>query len=365
MQAEVSNSSPRLSNRVEGNMKRMVSLIMVSFLAVVTTASAQELSLETSVNVPGSYLTPHKICATKGLIFSVTYQGNMYVQNDDRSAYPIVYQTHLSNNPLTAVACDTRYVYVTGDDGMLRTIQRQPPFAIVAETSVTGSPLSDVNYVNRTLLVSQNQGSASATAGQAFLYELNPGDTTMEISRRDYSVQQIYGTTFEASATVVYDLDTGARLGAIPNPALDVLGRPATFESYADDRYLILMDAGCCGRGIWIYQMKALRTAFTTPPTPQYIPDYYTDSVARAGRWLVAGNEGSAVAIFDLAKSPAKQVAYINLLPFSGRTEIDAAEARDVQILSYNHEARSMTIMVGTSWTYPDTPSQYLLKFTW
>ena len=96
----------------------------------------------------------------------------------------------------------------------------------------------------------------------------------------------------------------------------------------------------------------------------QYIPDYYTDSVARAGRWLVAGNEGSAVAIFDLAKSPAQQVAYINLLPFSGRTEIDAAEARGVQILSYNHDARSMTIMVGKSWTYPDTPSQYLLKFT-
>jgi hypothetical protein len=369
-----------MHSHVEENMKRALGLIMISVLAVVTTASAQQLSLETSVRVPGNYLTPHKICANKRSIFSVTYQGNLYVQNDDRSSqYPIVYQAHLSDSPLTGVACDTRYVYVTGEDGLLRTIQRESPFAIVAVTSVTGSPLSDVNYVNRTLLVSQVHGSASATSDQAFLYEQNPGDSTLEVSRRDYSVQQTYGTTFEPGATVVYDLDTGDRLGSIPNPEG---GTATSYRSYADDQYLFLMAPGCCGQGIWLYPMEALRTAFTTPPTPQYIPYYYTDSVARAGRWLVAGSEASAVAIFDLTKSPPQQVASINLLPFSGRTEIDAAEARDVQILSYNPEVRgshevaddavgargehgSMTIMVGTSWTYPDTPSQYFLKFTW
>jgi hypothetical protein len=251
----------------------------------VTTASAQQLSLETSVSVPGNYLTPHKICANKDSIFSVTNQGNMYVQRNDGSTYSIVYQTHLSSSPLTGVACDTRYVYVTGSDGILRTIQNQSPFAIFAASSVTGAQLSDVNFVSGALLVSQGQGFASATADQVFLFELNPGDTTLDVSRRDYSVQQTYGTTFEASATVVYDLDTGDRLGVIPNPVLDALGRPATYKSYVDHEYLILTAPGCCGQGIWIYPIEALQTAFTTPPTPQYIPYYFTDSVARAGRW--------------------------------------------------------------------------------
>ena len=330
----------------------------LALLAALAAASAQQLSFETSVRVPGQYLTPHKICSSKGLIFSVTYLGNLYVQNNDGSTYSIVYQTNLSSNALTGIACRTQYVYVTGEDGYLRTIQSESPFAIVATTQLTGSPLSDVNFVNGHLLVSQGQGSASAVSRTVFLYEFNPGDTTLKISLPKYRVQQTYGTTFEPGAMAVYDLDTGTQLGIIPSPGLDA------DASYADNRYLIFLSPGCCGAGIWIYAIKPLLTAFNAPPTPQFI-SYYNDSAARAGRWLVAGSEASAVAVFDLTKSPPRQVASMNLLPFSGRTEIDAAEARDVQILSYNPEARSMTIMVGTSWTYPDTPSQYFLKFTW
>jgi hypothetical protein len=338
--------------------KMKVSLVVVGFLAALAAASAQQLSFETSVNIPGQYLTPHKICVSKGLIFSVTYLGNLYVQNNDGSTYSIVYQTSLSAEPLTGIACGTKHVYVTGDDGFLRTIQTEPPFTIVATTPISEYPLSDVNFVNGHLLVSQGQGSASAVSRTVFLYEFNPGDTTLELTLPKYRVQRTYGTTFESGAIAVYDLDTGGQLGTIPSPGGDA------DASYADNQYLIVLSPGCCGAGIWIYPIKPLVTTFNSPPTPQFIT-YYNDSAARAGRWLVAGSEASAFAVFDLTKSPPRQVASMNLLPFSGRTEIDAAEARDVQILSYNPKARSMTIMVGTSWTYPDTPSQYFFKFQW
>jgi hypothetical protein len=343
---------------VPNRRKMKVNLVMVGVLAAIAAASAQQLSFETSVRVPGQYLTPHKICTSKALIFSVTYLGNLYVQNNDGLTYPIVYQTNLSGNPLTGIVCGTKYVYVTGDDGFLRKIQGESPFTIEATTQLTGSPLSDVNFVNGHLLVSQGQGSASAASRTVFLYEFNPGDTTLEISLPKDRVQRTYGATFQSDAMAVYDVDTGDQLGTILSPGQDA------DASYADSRYFIFLSPGCCGAGIWIYPIKPLLTTFNTPPTPQFI-SYYNDSVARAGRWLVAGSEASAVAVFDLTKSPPRQVASMSLLPFSGRTEIDAAEARDVQILSYSPGTKSMTIMVGTSWTYPDTPSQYFLKFTW
>src|SRR5262249_6649350 len=142
----------------------------------------------------------------------------------------------------------------------------------------------------------------------------------VRLARETLAPTMTYGQAFEAYTTVVFNQKTGARVGGVPTP-FDVWGQPAQPGLYVSGGILALTVPGCCGPGIFLYDSNDLRLQ-------QFIPRRYTNTVMRSERWLIAGNEGGQVDVFDLARSPSPLISTLDLRAVTGHTGSEDIEIR-------------------------------------
>jgi hypothetical protein len=173
----------------------------------------------------------------------------------------------VSAAPLTALRGDANYVYVASADGALHVYQNKKPFYLVNTV-----PLSQFGLRSLALVLASGQGSRESTAGlyvsrgqaelaayggRVYLSELNEGEVGVEVAAGTFTAGQIYGNTFEQNTTVVFDRQTGQRLGAIPNPT-NALGGYSQVSIYADPDIVAQTTPGCCGAGVVIRDAASL-----------------------------------------------------------------------------------------------------------
>lgn len=306
-------------------------------------------------HIEGSFLGPQAIYADKDRIYLASFQGKLFVLARDRSAnFPVIEVVQDTPFPLTAIRGDSRNLYVTSNDGNLRVYRKEHPLSLIDTIPLSSFGLSSVALEGNNLYVSRGQAALAVDKDHIYLSELNEGDIGLEIAKKTLTSGLIYGETFERNTTVVFDRRSGDRVSGIPNP-FDLFGRVSAVSLYVDNNSLIQTIAGCCGPGIFIYDPDTFNL-------DQMIPRAFTNTVVRSRGWLIAGNEGGQVDVFDLRQNPSPLISSLNLRQLTGHTG-----SEDIEIRALWKDNLDNLIFAGSSWGNdqsrgPSLPSFFVLE---
>jgi hypothetical protein len=306
-------------------------------------------------HIEGSFLGSQAVYADKDRIYLASFQGKLFVLARDRSAdFPLIEVVQDTTFPLTAVRGDSKNLYVISNDGTLRVYRKEHPLLLTDTISLSGFGLSSLALDGKNLYVSRGQAALAVDNDNVYLSELNEGDIGLEIAKRTLTSGLTYGETFEQSTTVVFDRKSGNRVSGITNPS-DLFGRPGAVSVYVDQKTLIQTIAGCCGPGILIYDPQTFNLE-------QTIPRLFTNTVVRSDRWLIAGNEGGQVDVFDIQQNPSPIVSSVDLRQLTGHTG-----SEDIEIRALWKDNLDNLIFAGSSWGNdqsrgPSLPSFFVLE---
>ena len=305
--------------------------------------------------IEGSFLGNQAVYADKDRIYLASFQGKLFVLDRDRSAdFPLFEVVQDTTSPLTAVRGDSRNLYVTSADGNLRVYRKHHPLLLVSTIPLSDFGLSSLAVKDNRLYVSKGQAALAIDKDHVYLSELNEGDIGLEIKKKTLVPSLIYGQTFEQNTTGVFDRMNGERIFGITNP-FDLRGNLSQVSLYADSKILVQTIPGCCGPGIFIYDPE-------TFVLEQRIDRPFTNTVVGWGRWLIAGNEGGQIDVFDLRKSPAPLISSGDLRQLTGHTGTE-----DIEIRALWKDNLDNLIFAGSSWGNeqsrgPSLPSFFVLK---
>jgi hypothetical protein len=340
-----------------GNWNRIVLLSLVMLLPTTLKAAGQVTIQLISArdHIEGSFLGNQAVYADKDRIYLASFQGKLFVLARDRSAgFPLIEVVQDTTSPLTAVRGDSKNLYVTSTDGNLRVYRKEDPLLLIDTISLSSFGLSSLALEGKNLYVSRGQANLAVDKDHVYLSELNEGDIGLEIGKKALTSGLTYGETFEQNTTVVFDRMSGNRVLGITNPS-DLFGRLAAVTLYVDQKTLIQTIAGCCGPGIFIYDLQTFNL-------DQFIPRPFTNTVVRSDRWLIAGNEGGQVDVFDLRQNPSPLLSSIDLRQLTGHTG-----SEDIEIRALWKDNLDNLIFAGSSWGNdqsrgPSLPSFFVLE---
>jgi hypothetical protein len=297
----------------------LATLLLAPLPAQSQTASLQLVSVK---NIQANFLGPQAVWADREQIYLASYQGDLFVlARDQETDFPMVEAIQVSNVPLVAVRGDGQFIYVAAADGLLTVYRKtQGHLELNQVVSVAEYELGSL-ALEHGVLVAKGQGMISANRRYTFLAQANPIDVGVELGKGGV-VSRVFGATFDALNTVVFDRHTGEKSGEIPNPRnyFGNISRPAL---YADEDILIQTVPGCCGVGIDVYSA----TDFSLMNRISRLGANAAMPVPRT-TLLVAGNEGGQVDVFDLAQNPYPLVASADLRQITGHTGIEDIEIR-------------------------------------
>ncbi len=314
-------------------------------------------------HIDGSFTTGQAVYADKSYIYLASWQGRLFILGRSRTAnFPLVARIQVSFAPLTAITGDANYIYVTSSDGSLRIYQNKKPFLLVNTIPLSDCGLASVEVVappptkgnqpqsDEKVYVSRGQTEQAAVGNRLYLSALNSGEGSLQLTAQTLSVTVSYGQVFQQNTTAAFDLTTGLQVGAAPNP-VDLYGRLSQVSIYADSNILVQTTPGCCGQGIVIRDPASLALQ-------QFISRWSTNTVQRRGQWLVAGNEGGAVDVYDLTQNPSPQVSSANLRQLTGHTG-----AEDIEIRALWTDAVDGLIFAASSWGNQQSQDLFLPSF--
>jgi hypothetical protein len=299
----------------------------------------------------GSLVSNQAVYADRERIYLASYQGKLFVLARNRSAnFPLLQVIQDTSAPLTAVRGDLRNLYVTSADGVLRVYRKSARLARIATLALSSFGLSAVAVKGTNLYVAKGQGQLAVSGTSVYVAELNEGDIGMQIATDTLIPQMISGQTFDPYMSIAFSQNNGARIGSAPTP-FDLWGQPAQPVLYANDNILAQTVPGCCGPGIFLHDPNTLKLK-------QFIPRLYTNTVTQRGQWLIAGNEGGQVDVFDLARTPSPLVASLDLRTLTGHTG-----SEDIEIRALWNDGIDNLIFAGSSWGNEQVRSPSLPSF--
>lgn len=339
------------------NWTRVVLLSLFTLVPVTLKAEGQVTIQLISArdHIEGSFLGSQAVYADKDRIYLASFQGKLFVLARDRSAdFPLIEVVQDTAFPLTAVRGDSRSLYVTSADGNLRVYRKAHSLLLIDTISLSDFGLSSLALKGKNLYVSRGQADLAVDKDHVYLSELNEGDIGLEIAKKTLTSGLIYGETFEQNTTVVFDRMSSNRVLGITNPS-DLFGRLGAVTLYVDKKILVQTIAGCCGPGIFIYDLETFNL-------DQIIARPFTNTVVRWGRWLIAGNEGGQTDVFDLRQNPSPLLSSIDLRQLTGHTR-----SEDIEIRALWKDNLDNLIFAGSSWGNdqsrgPSLPSFFVLE---
>jgi hypothetical protein len=307
--------------------------------------------------IEGSMLGPQAVYADADRIYLASFQGKLFVLARDRPAdFPLLEVVQDTIFPLTAVRGDQCNLYVSSADGMLRVYRKEHPLALTAEILLSDYGLSSLALVGEKIYVAKGQAHLAVDEDFVYLTAMNEGDTALELTKETLAPGMTYGHTFEPNTAVIFDRSSGRRVFGLPAP-FDIFGQPTQGATYVDEAILAQTTPGCCGSGIFIFDSQALALS-------QIIPRLYTNTVVRRGQWLVAGNEGGQIDIFDLDQTPSLLPSSAYLRSLTGHTD-----GEDIEIRALWMDRVDNFLFAGSSWgndpsRSPTLPSFFVLELT-
>ena len=316
----------------------LLSLLMLVAVSLKVDAQVTVQLVSARDQIEGSFTTPQSVYADRDRIYLASFQGKLFVLARDQAAnFPVIEVVQDTTAPLTAVRGDSRNLYVTSSDGNLRVYRKENPLVLTATVPLSGFGLSSVALEGNNLYVSRGQAILAVDKNHVYVSEFNPGDVALEIGKKTFAPTLTYGETFEHNTTVVFDRRTGNRILGITNPPA-LGGRLGGVALYADRDILVQTTPGCCGLGIFIYDPDTLTL-------DQVIGRHFTNTVTRSDSWLIAGNEGGQVDVFDLAQNPSPLISTVDLRLLTGHTGIE-----DIEIRALWKDNVDNLIFAGSSW---------------
>lgn len=305
----------------------------------------------------GSLVSSHAVYADRECIYLASSQGKLFVLARQRTTdFPLLQVIQDTAAPLTAVHGDRRALYVASADGVLRIYRKGAPLVRVGALSLSSFGLSAVAVHGANVYVATGQAQVAVGRAAVYFTALNEGEVGIRLAKETLAPMMSYGQTFTPYTTVVFHQRTGARVGSVPTP-FDVWGHPAQPNLYVSGALLAQTVPGCCGAGIFLYDAGSLQLQ-------QFIPRRFTNTVTRSGRWLIAGNEGGQVDVFDLSRTPSPLVSTIDLRAVTGHTG-----SEDIEIRALWTDGSDNLIFAGSSWgneqsRRPSLPSFFVLELT-
>ena len=305
-------------------------------------------------HIAGSMLGHQALYADQDRIYLASFQGKLFVLARDRSGdFPLLQIVQDTTFPLTAVRGDHKNLYVTSMDGTLRVYRKTRPLSLSATIPLSDYGLSSLALTNEKIYVAQGQAQLAVDEDFVYLAALNEGDTALEITKGTWQPGLTYGQSFEPHMAVVFDRQSGERVFGIPAP-VNAFGQPDLGVLYVDTQILGQTIPGCCGSGIFVSDAQTFQLH-------QVIPRFYTNTIVRRGQWLIAGNEGGQIDVFDLEQNPAPLVSSAHLRYLTGHTG-----GEDIEIRSLWTDRLDNLIFAASSWgnqqsRTPSLPSFFVL----
>ena len=315
------------------NVVRAVGLLLTAWVLVLpTVAAADQVSVRlvsARNHIEGGMTAAHSVYADETRIYLATVQGTLFVLARDRAAnFPLLESIHYTS-PLFAVRGDRQYLYVAAADGKLLVYRKGPQLALVQTVPVAAQWLQALTVTDDSVFVGVGQTRFALNDRHVFLSATTEGDTVVELSKPTMTPVRIYGEVVEENKTVVFDRQTGARLGATSSGFGNL---------YAAEALVIGTVPGCCGPGIFLHSADTLSL-------DQFIGRAWTNTVVQRGGLLIAGNEAGTVDIFGLRQNPSPLLATLNLPQTTGHTGPEEIEIRALWADQFDN-----LIFAGSSW---------------
>lgn len=284
--------------------------------------------------IQGSFTTSQSVYADSDSIYLASQQGQLFVLDRNRQAnFPLRESLNLGA-PVIAVRGDQAQLYLTSADGTLRVFKKGARLELVKQQTLSDFGLNSLAVIGNKLYVAKGQAALAVNNDYVFLSQLNQGETVLELDKTSLQITRIYGASFEANQTVVYNRATGAKAAVIENPT-DVFGRSSQAALYANSTTLLQSIMGCCGPGL--VQTKAGNLA-----SQSQIPRPYTNTAIIQNNWLVAGSEAGKVDLFDGKRN---LTASLDLRALTGHTG-----SEDIEIRALWSDSTDNLVFAASSW---------------
>jgi hypothetical protein len=337
---------------------RMVSRMMALLAALVvwlpSTANAGQMSLalvSARDQIEGSMLTAQSVYADETRIYLATVQGTagtLFVLSRDRAAnFPLLESIPYPSG-LYAVRGDAEHVYVAAANGNLVVYRKDSRLTLVQTIPLATYFIGSLAVTDTSVFVGIGLLTFAVNDSRVYLNASNEGSPVVELSKSTLTVVRTYGDTFEPNETVVFDRQTGARVGTISSGYGNLYGAGSS---------VMWTSPGCCGPGIIIHDAFSLAW-------DQFIPRSWTNTVVQRGGLLIAGNESGNVDLFDFSSNPSPLVATADLRQLTGHTG-----SEDIEIRALWADDVDNLIFAGSSWGNdqsrgPLLPSFFVLEST-
>jgi hypothetical protein len=276
---------------------------------------------------------------------------------DRASNFPVVEVVETGTFSPAAMTGAGGRLFVAMQDGTIRVYRTDPVLTLESTIAVPGAfSFVSLDVTGGALYVGVNQAFVAVDESHVYVAALNDGDVVQELLLPDLVPGLTYGLLAEPFRTAVYERATGSRLAAIDNPP-DLLGRPSHVTLHSAPPDLLLAQAGCCGRGVFVHSPPDLAPV-------AFLPFTWTNTVVRSGRWLLAGNEVGQVSVSDLETAPTSPGVSVDLRLLTGHTGPE-----DIEIRALFYDGLDDLVFAGSSWGNdtsrgPDLPSFFVLEFT-
>jgi hypothetical protein len=314
---------------------RMVVLLLGLLLWLPSTANAGQTSLalvSARDHIEGSMLTAQSVYADETRIYLATVQGTLgtlFVLSRDRAANFPVLESIPYTSGLYAVRGDSQNVYVAAGNGNLLVYRKDPQLTLLQTIPIATYFTGSLAVTDNSVFVGIGLPTFAVNESRVYLAALNEGDRVIELSKSTLTPVQTYGDTFEPNETVVFDRQTGARVGTISS---------GYGSLYGGGMSVIWTKPGCCGPGIFVYDAYNLAL-------DQFIERSWTNTVVQRGGFLIAGNESGNVDLFDFASNPSPLLATSDLRQLTGHTG-----SEDIEIRALWADNVDNLIFAGSSW---------------
>ena len=309
-------------------------------------------------HIEGSFVGPRAVYADDERIYLASYQGTLFVLARNRAAnFPVVEIIQNSGIPLVAVRGDSKRLFVVDQNGVLRVYEKDHPLRLI-RTSPVSTYVSAMDLTTENLYFATGGGQLAVDREHVYVSvpDISENHRVVEFDKRTLQPGLTYDASIAPNATVVFDRLTGARYANLPNP-VDLIGRVSLPNLYVDQRVFVQTIPGCCGPGMFMYDSNSV--AFE-----RLIDRSSVNTVERRGRWLIAGNEGGHVELFDLGVDPPALAAVADLRALTGFTG-----AEDIEIRALWMDGHDNLVFAGSSWgndrsRSPLLPSFFVLELT-
>jgi hypothetical protein len=334
----------------------IVIFVILTFLSVAAGATTQ-----TTINLVKYFAVNDKFVDTKSVYSDGTKEylvgatGKLTIFDKCHRLVQVIKHTA----GLTGVRGNTTHLFVTTKDGFLLKFKKNPykKVTFVSKTQMSMYDLRDPIVKGNTVYAVE-EGALAVNAESVFLAPVNQQNYGMQIHPTD-GLTQTYGRYFDDSGrndqpgtVVVMDRYTGEQKWVISLPP-DMLGGFTAVALYADNKNLYVTQLGPYGTGIYIYDLASYELV-------QHIP-YAANSLTRKGNLLIAGAEDGTIAAFDLCKTGAPMVAYINLRAATGTYGPEDLEIRSVFTDPVSGLVYA-TSSGGNDWSPKGLPTFFVLK---